>query len=150
MNKAFVREPDNSQPLCPRCGSVGVAVGPVTLAAHCDDPTRRRISESAFFCPAPGCKVAYFDSFERTVPCTALLASVYPKDPQAPVCACFGLTCDDIDQDLHEGTPVRVRRLLEKARSPEARCQSLSATGQSCIAEVQKYYMRGLNQRHER
>ena len=37
MNKAFVREPDPEPPSCPGpdgCGSAGIPVSPVTLAAH--------------------------------------------------------------------------------------------------------------------
>ena len=66
---------------------------------------------------------------------------VYPKDPEAPVCACFGLTREDIEQDVREGVVTRVKAILEKAKSSEARCSKLAANGQPCVAYVQKYYM---------
>jgi hypothetical protein len=147
MNKAFVREADSTEANCPRCQSVGVAVGPITLESQLDEATVKQIAEHAFFCPSATCDVAYFDEFERVVLCGSLRKPAYPKDPTAPLCACFGLTCDDVECDLDEGTPTRVRALLAKARSPEARCRSMSASGQSCVAEVQRYYMRMLNQR---
>jgi hypothetical protein len=67
---------------------------------------------------------------------------VYPKDPRAAICGCFGLTADAIEADLAEGTVRRVRELIARAKGPEARCTTMAASGQSCIAEVQRYYMR--------
>jgi hypothetical protein len=147
MNKAFVKEADSTEANCPRCGSTGVAVGPITLEAQLDEAALRGIAEQAFFCPAATCDVAYFDAFERVVRCDSLRKPACPKDPTAPLCACFGLTIDDVEADLAEGTPTRVRALLAKAKSPEAHCQTLAASGQSCIAEVQRCYLRMLVQR---
>jgi NAD(P)H-nitrite reductase large subunit len=86
--------------------------------------------------------VGYFDSFERVVPASELLRPAYPKDSEAPICACFGLTRDDIEDDLNEGGVRRVRELLEKARTSEAHCQVTAASGQCCVGEVQRYFMR--------
>jgi hypothetical protein len=96
---------------------------------------RRSLAASTYFCATPSCPVAYFDAFEATVLTDALTHPVYPKDPQAPLCACFGLTIDDVEADIAEGTPTRIRALLAKSKSPEARCEELSPTGRSCIAD---------------
>ena len=141
MNKAFVREPDVTADYCPRCGSAGDPVGEITLAAHLTPEQRRNLSEPANFCASPRCEVAYFDKFERFVPAVELARPVYPKDPAAPLCPCFGLTCDDVDQDVADGGVTRVRAAVEKAKSPEARCVELSPNGRSCVAMVQRYYM---------
>ena len=141
MNKAFVREPDVTADYCPRCGSAGDSVGEMTLAAHLTEVQRRNLAEPANFCPIPRCEVAYFDTFERFVLAADLARPVYPKNPDAPICACFGLTCDDIDQDIAEGGVARVRAAIEKAKSPEARCAELAPNGRSCVALVQRYYM---------
>jgi bacterioferritin-associated ferredoxin len=143
MNKAFVKEVEASdQGHCPRCGSLGEPVSLVTLQAHLPPEALRQLAETACFCPFPRCEVAYFDVFERVVAVDALLAPVYPKDSEAPICACFGLTTDDIEQDVLEGTATRVKELLAKAKSPAARCTIAAASGHSCVAEVQKYYIR--------
>ena len=143
MNKAFVREPDDhGAARCPRCDSPGNAVQAETLDALLQPEARGALSDSAFFCPFPRCEVAYFDRFERTAPVTALVRPVYPKDPSAPLCACFGLGAEEIEADIREGKPTRVRALLERAKSAEAHCQTANPTGESCVAEVQRYYMR--------
>ena len=143
MNKAFMKEQEQgSDGHCPRCGSLGTAVGERTLRAFLPEKTLESISKSAYFCPFQRCSVVYFDTFDRVVEEDALVKPVYPKDLDAPICGCFGFTCDEIDQDVREGGLARVRALIDKARSPEAKCAMLAADGQSCIQAVQTYYMR--------
>ena len=144
MNKAFLREPDRTADFCPRCGSQGAPVGTETLTAWLTDDRRRTLADPANFCPAPQCPVVYFDAFERVITAAEITRPVYPKDPTAPVCACFGLTTADIDQDIQEGVATRTKALLEKARSPAARCRHLAANGRSCVPFVQKYYLQCL------
>jgi hypothetical protein len=141
MNKAFVREPDGHVEYCPRCGSQGQPVGRETLAHHLPGELIRKVAERANFCPSPQCEVVYFDGFERVVLTADLPQPVYPKDPAAPICACFGLTREQIEQDVREGVVTRTKAILEKAKSSAARCTAMAANGQSCAAYVQKYYM---------
>jgi hypothetical protein len=145
MNKAFVREPDGTADYCPRCGSKGEPVGTITLRHHLRGGLVQKVGDPANFCPSPQCPVAYFDGFERVVLASDLPAPVYPKDPAAPICACFGLTKDDIEQDVREGVVTRTRAVLDKAKSPAARCAEAAANGRSCAAYVQKYYMQCRN-----
>lgn len=147
MNKAFVREPDQTADYCPRCGSKGEPVGGDTLAAFLTDQQRRALAESASFCPSPKCEVVYFDSFERTVLATDINRPVYPKDTAAPICGCFGLTVEDIERDVREGVTTRTKAILEKAKSSAAQCRTMAANGRPCIAYVQKCYMRCLKNR---
>ena len=142
MNKAFVRESDNTAEYCPRCGSKGDPVGPQTLANYLTEPQRHSIAVSANFCPSANCPVAYFDTFKRVVLAAELSRPVYPKDPRAPVCACFGLTLDQIERDAAEGVVARVREIIEKSKSPQARCTDLAANGRPCTGYVQKCYLK--------
>ncbi|MGE0608094.1 MAG: hypothetical protein AB7O62_13450 [Pirellulales bacterium] len=143
MNKAFVKEPDPTVGgNCPRCGSAGVAVGATTLDAFLNAEARRNLSEVGWFCPFPRCEAAYFDSFERVAEVDALLRPAYPKTLGAPLCGCFGLTAEEIEQDVHDPVPIRCRELLAKAKSDQARCSVMSPTGQSCVGEVQKYFLK--------
>ena len=88
------------------------------------------------------CEVAYFDMFDQVIVTNALTHGVYPKDPDAPMCGCFGLTRDDVEADVREGGVTRVKGLLEKSKSPEARCAILSGSGKCCMPEVQRYFMK--------
>jgi hypothetical protein len=143
MNKAFIREPDETGQLhCPACGSLGLAVQRETWQAHVAPEAAGSLATSAFFCPYPKCDVVYFDMFERRVSIDALRHGVWPKDPHAPLCGCFGLTAEDVAADVHEGGVTRVRALIERAKSPEAHCTTAAAAGISCIGEVQRYYMK--------
>jgi hypothetical protein len=142
MNKAFVREPeDTGQGYCPRCQSLGVPVTATTLDAQLAGMLRSRVADSAWFCPFPRCEVVYFDAFDRMVTDVEFGRPVFPKDPSAPICNCFGLTLDDIEADLREGSPRRVKELLAKAKSTEAQCTQRAPSGQCCVADVQRTYM---------
>lgn len=142
MNKAFVREPDTTDVLCPRCGAAGISVVRAAFESYVPPEARRSLAASTYFCATPKCDVAYFDAFEALVPVESLSHPVYPKDLQAPLCACFGLTLDDVEADVAEGTPTRIRELLAKSKSAAARCDELSPTGRSCIADVQRCYFK--------
>lgn len=141
MNKAFVREPDNTADYCPRCGARGEPVGPVTLRNYLSEQQRRAIAATADFCPSPTCPVAYFDSFKRVVLAAELSRPVYPKDSRAPVCACYGLTLAEIESDAAAGAVERVREIVGKSKSPDARCADLAANGRPCTGYVQKCYL---------
>jgi len=142
MNKAFVREPDSTEVYCPRCDAAGLSVMRVTFEAHVPAEARRPLAASTYFCPTPTCPVAYFDAFEAVVTADQLVRPVYPKDPAAPLCPCFGLTIEDVAADVAAGTPRRIRALVAQAKSDQARCEELSPTGRSCVPEVQKCYFR--------
>jgi hypothetical protein len=111
------------------------------------DAQRRILADPANFCPSPQCAVAYFDGFESFVLETQLLRPVHPKDPNAPLCACTGLTRHEVEQDVDEGGVTRTKSALERAKSPDARCAELAANGRPCVAYVQKYFMQCRNRR---
>ncbi|MFM8985918.1 MAG: hypothetical protein ACKONH_07670 [Planctomycetia bacterium] len=143
MNKAFCKEPDSTAPpRCPACGAEGTQVAAETLAAHTAPAAAESLAEPAYFCPGDTCPVAYFDLLERTLPTAAAWGLFWPKDPTGPLCGCHGLTVDDVDRDLAEGVPTRVREVVRKAGEPGAACVLRSADGRSCVARVQRYYMR--------
>ena len=142
MNKAFIREPDEMASRCPRCQAIGQPVGPQTLNAQLSPEIRRSLAESACFCPDSQCEVVYFDDFSGTVTRDKFTQPIAVKDPAAPLCSCFGLTRDDIDDDLADGTVVRTKSAILKAQSPDARCKTLAPNGRSCVAEIQSYYLK--------
>jgi hypothetical protein len=142
MNKAFVRESDSTEVFCPRCGAAGVEALSSAVPSYVPAARRKTLAATVFFCATPTCPIAYFDAMEASVAATDLVRPVCPKDPAAPLCACFGLSRDDVAADVEEGTPRRIRELLAKSKSPEAHCESASPTGRSCIPDVQRYYFK--------
>ena len=84
MNKAFVREPDQTADYCPRCGSKGQQVGRETVQSYLPDGKTPTVADPANFCPSPQCDVVYFDAFERVMLTGDLSKPVYPKNPDAP------------------------------------------------------------------
>ncbi|HEY4231992.1 MAG TPA: hypothetical protein VGM76_01070 [Lacipirellulaceae bacterium] len=143
MNKAFVREPeDDGRAYCPRCRSLGQPVGPGPLDTHVRVDSRAKMHDAAWFCSYPHCEVAYFNQFDAVVTVDELRAPVYPKDLDSPICACFGLTYDEVAADVREGTPTRIRDLLAKSKTSAANCANLAANGRCCIGAVQELYLK--------
>ena len=142
MNKAFLREPDPVAARCPRCDSLGHPVGPQTLNARLAPEVRKSLAESAYFCPDGRCEVVYYDDFESVVTRAAVSGAIPIKDIDAPLCACFGLTRDDIEQDVAEGVVVKTRAAVLRSQSDEARCATLAPNGRTCVPEVQGYYLK--------
>ena len=143
MNKAFVKEPEpDGRAFCPRCGNLGLPVETGPLDAHIRPEFRSRLHDSAWFCNFARCDVAYFNLFDAIVTVDELQGPVYPHDPDAPICACFGLSYDDVVADVNEGTPTRIRELFAKAKSANAQCHTLAADGRPCIAAIQELYLR--------
>jgi hypothetical protein len=144
MNKAFVREPDaDARVSCPRCGGLALEVAGCVLDVHVPAAIRGRLGAVAWCCRNSGCEVIYFDLFEQRVLVSELCGAVYPKDLSAPICACFGLTMEEIEADLRAGEPLRIRELYRKSQSGEARCSELAVDGRCCMGEVQRLYLRG-------
>jgi hypothetical protein len=119
-----------------------VAVGAAPLDTHIRHDCRTRLSDSAWFCAYLRCDVAYFNLFEVVVTIDELNGPVYPKHPQAAICPCFGFSLDDVEADVRDGAPTRIRRLLEQSRSPDARCATLAPDGKCCLREVQRLFMK--------
>lgn len=142
MNKAFMREPDQVDRRCPRCDSPGHPVGPETLAAWLTAEARKLLAESAYFCPDERCSVVYYDDFGGVVGRAFVTRPIPIKDVDAPLCACFGLTREEIELDLEEGGVTRTRAVVLRARTDEARCTTLAPNGRPCVAEVQGYYLK--------
>lgn len=143
MNKAFVREPDSDASVrCPRCGNLATETGRGPLDQHVLPEPRRRMGDSAWCCGNVRCAVVYFDVFDQVVCVEDLRAEVYPYSSVAPICACFGLTLEDIELDIREGQPIRIRELLKKSKTPEAACRQLALNGECCLKEVQRVYLK--------
>lgn len=142
MNKAFIREADPQDPCCPRCTAAGVEVPSTALTTYLAPQQRQRLAASVYFCPTASCPIAYFDALEASIGADDLLQPAYPKHPEAPICACFGFSHADIELDVAEGVPRRIRELLAKSKSPQARCSERAPTGRCCIPEVQRQYMK--------
>lgn len=149
MNKAFVREPDEPDDLhCPRCGALGNAVSAVTITAQLQPDIKSPLGSSACFCSTPTCEVAYFDGSGTTIFAAQLRRAIYPKDPDAPICACFGLKADDVIADASIGNAAGVRLLLERSVTQREKCVTTAADGRCCVDAVQKLYLQTVNRRH--
>jgi hypothetical protein len=120
---------------------VGESVGTATLDALLKPECRAKLGESRELLPIGICDVAYFDQFERSVGVTDLLRRSIRRS-RAPICACFGSPAKRSKTRSARKVLVQVRGAVERAKSDEARCSQTAANGRSCVAEIQRYYLK--------
>jgi Zinc binding domain len=147
MSRAFMKEPETSGPSCPSppgCGGVGVPVSRATLEARLRPEAAARFAGAAYFCPDPACEVAYFDAGRERAPRSEMIAPAWPKHPGAPLCACFGVTREVLEDFGRRGDKAEMRAFLERTSSPEARCELLAADGRCCATEARRVFLRSL------
>lgn len=145
MNKAFIKEPEAADPICPRphgCGGPGVVVPEQTLAAQLSERAREQLAEPAYYCANPSCEVAYFDGLEGRVAMRELQKAAYPKDPKAPVCSCLDVSALVIRETAAQGDRTKVKEVLAHAESADADCLTRSPAGRSCVLEVRRLFMK--------
>ena len=143
MNKAFVKEPDEPDDLhCPRCGSLGQSVSPATITAHLKPDESSPLSSSSCFCSNANCEVVYFDGHGQVIQVDRLSKAVYPKHPDAPICACFGLKVEDVIADAQAGNAAGVRLLIERSKDRAEHCLLLAGNGRCCGDEVQRVFLK--------
>ena len=144
MNKAFVREPDETAELhCPACGSLGIAVERETWQAHVKPEAAGGLAESAFFCPFPDATWSTSTCSSGASPSTTLAHGVYPKDPR-----CADLRLLWPDGRRRRGRRSRGRRdaasasCWPKPSRRHAHCRTVAPSGRTCVGDVQRYYMK--------
>jgi hypothetical protein len=136
VSRAFMKESEQSEPRCPGCQTLGDAVGLETLEAHVSPDDQRALGDKAFYCATSACATAYFNGWGTRVPRDRMVGTSYPKDPEGPICPCFGLRATDIIADARAGLKERVGDLRRRSEGPEARCSVRCPDGQCCIPRV--------------
>jgi hypothetical protein len=117
-------------------------VGPETLTAFVPAERLPDIAKQAYFCGFSRCEVVYFDDFERVITTAEIVRPIWPKDPEAPICGCFGLSAAAIREDVETGSVAATREAVARSKSPEAHCLTAAADGRSCAAEIQRLYFK--------
>jgi hypothetical protein len=140
MSRAFVRDPDPAEPRCPACGALGDPVGPATLEAQLPPELRATLGGPAFYCGSGDCRIAYFTAWGATADVDRLPSAVYPKDPDGPICPCFGLKAADVVADARDGRKDRVKDLVERSKGPDARCLERCPDGRPCLPRVLRLF----------
>jgi hypothetical protein len=137
MSRAFMKESEPGEPVCPGCGTPGDPVGLPTLEAQAP---RGALEGPAFYCSGSSCAVAYFNPWGRTVSRTEIRSPAWPKELEAPICPCFGFTAARIVEEARGGRKELMRELREGAAGAQARCAQRSPDGRCCLERVERLF----------
>jgi hypothetical protein len=135
-----MKEGEAPEPRCPSCDTLGDEVGPPTLDAHVPTDLRPALGDRAYYCVNPGCRIAYFNGWGTAVPAQRINRPAYPKDPDGPLCACFGISANQILSEAREGKKDGIRSLKARAEGPEAHCAECSPDGRSCLPRALRLF----------
>jgi hypothetical protein len=140
MSRAFMKEPEAQDPLCPECGAACEPVSPPTLDAHVPPALRAPLTGAIYYCVNPSCRTAYFNAWGASVPADKVTGSAWPKDPDGPICPCFGMKAEDVVSDARDGRKDRVKELVDRSKGPEARCAQTAPDGVCCVPKVLRLF----------
>jgi len=111
-----------------------------TLEAQLPAEARAPLGTAAFYCVNPSCRTAYFNAWGAAVADDRLARPAWPKDPDGPICPCFGVRVEEVQADAREGKKERVRDLVERSKGPEARCRERCPDGRPCVPRVLRLF----------
>jgi hypothetical protein len=140
MSRAFMKESEQPEPRCPECSALGEAVGLATLKGHLEAEDCSSLGDKAFYCVNSGCHVAYFTPWGVSVPFERMTRTSYPKDPEGPICPCFGMTVADVVEDARKGNRDRIRDLATRSQGPHSRCVENCPDGTTCLPRVLRLF----------
>jgi len=135
-----MKEGEAPDPRCPSCGTPGDAVGPPTLDAQLSPEDRKALGDRAYYCASPSCPTAYYSAWDAVVPLERLKSRAWPKDPDAPICPCFGLMASDIVEDARSARKTRVLEIREESDAPDPRCPRVAPDGRCCVTQVMRLF----------
>lgn len=127
---------------CPRCGSRGVRVDPITLKALLvPQALRRGIPAAPRFCATRECSIVYFDSSAGvTFSESEVSVPVYAKRPDeldVPVCYCFGITRRTIHEEAsREHTHSVSQRIRDEVTAGHCACEVRNPKGACCLGDI--------------
>ncbi len=125
---------------CPRSGTKGIAVDPLTVKALLTETALRRFAASTHhFCPEPACDVVYFDDGGGVYLRADVRVPVWQKEPfgSRVVCYCFGEDERYMRAEiLTTGRSEAVERVRDHIAAGRCACEVRNPRGVCCLGDV--------------
>jgi hypothetical protein len=131
----------DSGEVCPRCGTKGAKVDPITLKALLtSDGLRRGVPSSPRFCATASCPVVYFDDAEAVLFEEELLTlrvyAKHPEDERVPICYCFGYTAESIRAAAMSPDRTASEDIAREVKAGRCACEVKNPKGSCCLGDV--------------
>ncbi len=126
---------------CPECGSRSKQVAALTVKSLVRHLAFAMPPTQYYFCTAPGCDLVYFplDAGAPTFRRSDLLVRVGTKETEdpMPVCYCFGLTRQDIWDEIRKtGKSTVAERITTEVKAGNCACEVKNPSGKCCLGDV--------------
>ena len=135
---------------CPSCAVKGGHVETVTLQALVRPELRGRITAGSYrFCDTLSCDTVYYDengSHTFSKPDLTVRVGVKETDAPRPICYCFDLTIEEIEDEIRRTGQSTVLDDIKTRMKAGCWCETKSPQGACCLGTVSKYVKQALAQ----
>jgi hypothetical protein len=118
---------------------VGTTVGNGPIERYVPGSLQDQMKNAAWCCSNAACDVVYYNMFEQTVRAADLLSPVYPYDSNAPICACFGFTLQDVEGDAEERSRLESEPCWLEVSLPRLDAKPLPSTAVAACAKCSDF-----------
>lgn len=126
---------------CPECGSRSKQVETLTVKSLVRQLPFRMVPAQYYFCEAPTCDLVYFasnaeaPSFHRDD--LRVRVGVKEETDPIPVCYCFGVSRQDISDEIREkGKSSVAERIKAEVKAGNCACEVKNPSGKCCLGSV--------------
>lgn len=121
---------------CPDCGRAAVEVGITTILHHLKSPWTHELRvQKYYFCETVECDAVYFGEDGSVIGTTKIRGEIGQKrkDPDRPLCYCFGVTQSDAERD-----PNIKAFVVEQTKRGVCACDTRNPSGRCCLKDFPK------------
>jgi len=133
----------NEGSVCPRSGTPGMSVTPVTVRAMLKSILRDQVHDEAYrFCNDPTCDIVYFKTdgsqvFTKTD--LAIRVGIKESQPPRPLCYCYGHSFESIrDEWSTTGRTTVIESIKAQMKAGACRCEVTNPSGACCLGDIIK------------
>ncbi len=143
MSQCCVVPHKGDVPACPMTGQETKPVGRKTVESLVKPEAKESLTpQPYYFCNAPDCDTVYVSALgDHIVTKDMLTVRVGIKETEDPVplCYCFGYDQKDVRDDIRQTGKTDIqRKITERVRAGECRCEETNPSGGCCLGDVAK------------
>ena len=130
-------------PICPLNGHETKPVGRKTVESLVRAEAKESLTpQPYFFCKASDCDTVYFSALGDHIVTKDMLrvrVGIKETEDPAPLCYCFGYDRKDVRDDIRRTGKTDIqRKITERVRAGECRCEETNPSGGCCLGNVAK------------
>jgi hypothetical protein len=130
-------------PICPTNGQETKPVSRNTVESLVKPEVKESLTpQPYYFCNASDCDTVYVSALGDHVIAKDMLTvrvGIKETDDPVPLCYCFGYDRKNVHDDIRQTGKTEIqRKITERIRAGECRCEEMNPSGACCLGDVAK------------